>query len=149
MSDDVVVDFLLNKLSENIEMTIGAETVSVSYQDKFEHLKPVVYISKDETNPIVIAVGCSEVPTEPHIRVDLFCSGAPLPKSMEKDAVLEAFFTYIFRDLLNLNALKRLVRPRVILKGADSLDSILCGYQKSLLRNALLKAGARECVFAP
>jgi hypothetical protein len=105
------------------------------------------HIFKDETNPIIIAVGNSKVPAEPHIQVDLFGSNMSLPKSLDKGAVLERFFAYILRDLLSLNVLKLLVRPRVILKGADSLDSILCGYQKSLLRTAIIEAGARECIF--
>jgi len=147
MTDGIVPDSSLNKLSEDIEITIGVETVSVSYRDRFERLKPVVYISKSETNPIIIAVGDSEAPAEPHIQVALFDSSVSLPKSLDKGAALERFFAYILRDLLGLSVLKLLACPRVILKGADSLDSILCGYQKSLLRTAMIEAGARECVF--
>jgi hypothetical protein len=143
----MIVDSLLSKLSEDVEIVVGTETISVGYKDRFEHLKPVVYISEDEANPIVIAVGSFEPPARPHIQVSLFHPGDSLPNSIEKGAVLEAFFAYIFRDLLNLNVLNLLARPRVILRGADSLDSFLCDYQKSLLRNALIKAGARACVF--
>jgi hypothetical protein len=142
-----IVDLLLSRLSDDIEMTIDAETISVSYQDRLEYLKPVVYISEDETKSVITAVGSSQVPTGPHIQVHLFRSDTPVPRSMEKGAVLEMFFAYVLWDLLTLSALKRLARPRVILKGADSLNSTLCGYQRSLLRGALIKAGARECVF--
>jgi hypothetical protein len=147
MSGDGVSDFVLDKLIEDIEIIVSVEAVSVSYRGRLERLKPVVYISKGKTNPVVLAVGDSNAPAEPHVQVDLFGSSASFPKALDKGIILEEFFVYIFRDLLRLNALKLLIRPRVVLKGASSLDSILCGYQKALLRAAVIKAGARECVF--
>jgi hypothetical protein len=138
------IDLLLTELSDEIEVTISPDVVSVTCKGKLESLKPVVYVSSDETNPIIIAVGSSADPSEPHIQVNLFHSGTLLPDWLDKGIVLERFFQYVFRSALNLGVL---TRPRVIVRGADSLNSILCGYQKSLLKNALIKAGAGKCVF--
>ncbi len=141
-----IVDLLLTQLSDDVQVTIGPDVVSVTCKGKLESLRPVVYVSSDETNPIIIAVGSSTGPSEPHIQVNLFHSGTPLPDWIDKDIVLERFFQYVFRSVLNFGVL---ARPRVIVRGADSLDSVLCGYQKSLLKNALVKAGAGKCVFDP
>jgi hypothetical protein len=141
-----VLGSLLGK-TDDIEIILGAGTVMVCYKDRFERLKPVVYISPDETNPIVIAVGDSQAPTEPHVQIALFEPSVSLPKSVDKAVALEKFFAFILHNLLSLGVPRLLAGVRVTVKGIDSLDSVLCGYQKSLLKGAILKAGARECVF--
>jgi hypothetical protein len=57
---------------------------------------------------------------------------------------LEAFFRYAFTRLAKGSTI---LRPRVIVSLSQEIPNLFCGYEIAVLRQALLDAGARECVF--
>jgi hypothetical protein len=139
---DSISRFLWRKVAAQVEVTVRPEVMLFKCKDKTESLKTVIYVSP--TTRRVISVG-DPVPTaEPCIGVDLF-RPIVLPGGVDKIQCLEAFLCYAFRAMPIPGW--PLIHPYVIFKGADSLDSILCGYQEAILERAAREAGASECEF--
>ncbi len=143
-----IINALLKPLRAEIEVTVTAEIISLKCKDKVESFETVIYITPDNKKPHVLAVGGS-APKEPHVRINLFSLNEfPSSYSAWKKNCLVAFLEYAFRRVLNQSGLPML-KPSVTFTGANSLESILCGYQDALLRDAAIEAGAMECRFIP
>jgi len=73
-------------------------------------------------------------------RIDLFEPQSQLVTN--KAYYLDAFMRFGLRKVLKR---KLGLRPRVLLRNTDSLESLCCGYQNSILRAAVMSSGAYEC----
>lgn len=77
-------------------------------------------------------------------RIDLFLN-SELPPGGNRSEAFEAFLRYAIEKLHRKT--RNIIRPLIIVKGAQSLDKILVGYQYNFLKRILGEAGAREVRF--
>jgi hypothetical protein len=138
---------LLAWFTNDAELEVSPDLVTLRRGRKSLSLRPVVYIHRDASPCRVLAVGTSEGLVEPYIEVRLFASTAPLPlEELTKGNCLEALLRYA---ILKVARGGTLVNPRLFVSGLESVGSVFGGYQGWLLREAAIKAGARELVFRP
>lgn len=128
-------------LGSDLDVTISPSIVHFKCNGRTESHTPIIYVAPDTHQ--LLAVGTSPVPSL-HTRVELFGTSGSRQIKLSKQDCLAMFFRYAFSRLLNRWIF---IRPRVNVHGSNSLDPILCGYQEGILREAIEKAGARECHF--
>ena len=136
-----LINVIFSIFGNDIDVTISPDIVHFKCNGRTESHAPIIYVSPDTHQ--VLAVGTAQVPAL-HIRVELFGTGGSAQANLSKQDGLAMFFRYAFSRLL-----KRwiFIRPRVVVHGSNSLGPILCGYHEGILREAIEKAGARECHF--
>jgi len=139
---DPISRFLWHKVAAQVEVTVRPEAMSFRCKDKTESLKTVIYIAPATRR--VMGVGDPVPADESCVGIDLF-RPAVMPKGADKVDCLTAFLSHAFRTVAVSG--RPLILPRVVFKGADSLDFILCGYQETILKRAAMEAGASECEF--
>ena len=140
-----ISDVLLNALSEDLTITIAPDTIHFQRKEEKLSIKTVVHVSFDEKKPIVVGVG-DELSTSAAKRsIELFKHDSWNQLTPTKKDVLSAFFKHGIRKINNNR--KVMIRPKIIVKNAKSLEKIFCGYQNDLLNVVLTESGAREIIF--
>lgn len=138
-------DMILNKMSTDITITMNPDLVHLQRKELKVSVKTVVFLSFDEENPKVVGVGDEQSSSAANRRVDLFKQNSWDQTRHSKKEILCAFFKHCIRKI-HKDA-KTIVRPKIIVKGTESLEEILCGYQQDLLQIVLTESGAREVIF--
>ncbi len=132
-------------MSSDVIITIEPDLVNLRRKELDVSIKTVVFLSFDEKKPKVIGVGDELSSSAANRRVDLFKQNSWIQVYPSKKEILIAFFKHCIRKV-HKDA-KTIVRPKVIVKGSETLEGFLCGYQQDLLKDALTESGAREVVF--
>jgi hypothetical protein len=138
-----MLSYLITTLSNDIEVGISPDYFNFKRKGQETNFKTIIYISTDG-KPRVLGVGDEHIPTEPHIKIELFKPEGLSIVSFDKAECLEEFFRYCIRKTVNRTAL---IRPRIVFRNAASLKGILCGYERMILKHTAINAGARECLF--
>jgi hypothetical protein len=139
-----MLNYLIGILSDDIEVEVSPDDFCFRRKGQETRIKTIIYLSSDG-KPHVLGVGDGYMPTEPHIKIELFKPEASNIGSYDKSDYLYAFFKYCIEKKLLIR--KLLIRPRIVFRNQASLKGILCGYEKMILRNTAMDAGARECLF--
>lgn len=135
--------YLIGLLSGEIEIKVSPDYFIFRRKSQEISIRPVIYISLERTLR-VLGVGDDHVPAEPNVSIDLFQPEGTSVGSIDKAECLDAFFRYCFRKIMSRKAF---IRPRIVFRNVVSFNGILCGYQRIVLKNAAINAGARECLF--
>ncbi len=104
----------------------------------------MVYLSKDEKQPIVLNVGSTTAPMDQHVKVEIFGNDSINSPSYKKEDCLKAFILHGFNEL---RGPRSLVRPKILIRNSELLRETLCGYQEMIINEAFLFAGAMDCTF--
>ncbi len=131
----------MNPFINTIEVDVNPEYFYFRRPGKEIRVEPTVYLSQKGKSFLVEAVGLIDNPPESLLRVDLFKPGK---HALHNSECFEAFLKYCIRMVIARNVL---LRPRIIFRRSESLRDILCGYERQVLRDAVLRAGARDYVF--
>lgn len=78
-------------------------------------------------------------------QIPLFGSASGVGAEHDRSTVLNGFFMEAISQVVTKAFFR--IRPAVTVTGAASLASVLSGYQKSVLRSALIEAGAMTVTF--
>jgi hypothetical protein len=135
--------YLIGFLSGGIEVEVSPDYFRFRRKGQEINFRTVIFISLDG-KPRVLGVGDDHIPAEPNLRIDLFKPEDTILGALDRAECLDAFFRYCIRKTMSRTTL---IRPRIVFRNAVSLKSILCGYQRMILKNAAINAGARECLF--
>ena len=138
-------DIILNKMSSDVTVTIAPDRAQLRRKELVVSIETVVFVSFDEKNPKIVGIGDELSSSAANRRVDLFKQNSWNQIFPSKIEILKAFFKHGIRKV-HKNA-KTMVRPKVIVKGSESLEACLCGYQQDLLKEVLIDSGAREVTF--
>ena len=138
-------NYLFSILSNDIEVEVSPDYFCFRRKGQKTRIKTIIYLSSDG-KPRVLGVGDGYMATEPHIKIELFKPEASNIGSYDKSNYLYLFFKYCFEKKLLISKFE-LIRPLIVFRNQASLKGILGGYQKMILRNAAVNAGARECLF--
>ena len=138
-------DMILNKMSTDVIITMTPDLVHFRRKELKISIKTVVFLSLDENNPKVVGVGDELSSSAANRRVDLFKQNSWDQTHHSKKEILSAFFKHCMHKI-HKDA-KAIVRPKIIVKGTESLEELFCGYQQDLLQMVLTDSGAREVIF--
>jgi hypothetical protein len=138
-------DIILNAMSSDVFITISPDLMHLRRKELEVSIETVVFLSFDEKKPKVVGVGEELSSSAANRRVDVFQKNSWNQSFPSKKEVLVAFFKHCIRKIHKDT--KAIVRPKVIVKGTQSLEDILCGYQQDLLKDVLTESGAREVIF--
>lgn len=141
-----IVEYILNKLGTDIEITLKSDLVIFRSGDAFEPIAPVVYLAQQESECRVLAVGYAPESSEKFIRINLFDGEGFNSENFDKSAVLEKFFEYGIIKMMGRSAF---IRPRVRLVFGERISKVFGGYEKMVLMRIIGNTGAREVVFSP
>ena len=136
-------DYLLG-LSADIEVEVSPDYFCFRRKGREVRIKTIIYLSSDGKHR-VLGIGDGYMPTEPHIKIELFKLEASDIGSYDKSEYLISFFKYCIEKKLERKF--ELVRPRIVFRNQASLKGILRGNEQMILRNTAENAGARECLF--
>jgi hypothetical protein len=138
------LDLLARAFVPDLEIDVAPDQVYLQQGGQSLYLRPFVVLDASANEPRVLAVGEELSPTSATVRVDLFDPKSPTAPPERKFECLEAFFRFAIVKLRGRRAV--LLRARVHVRGAERLSKVFGGYESVLLRQALLSAGARECI---
>jgi len=130
----------LRAVVKDIEISLSPREVCFRKGDAAISLRPTVTLSSESR---VLAVGEKVPSTDSITEIELFNPQSIGTGPYLKYECLQAFFRYGFTRIRTT-----IVRPRVIVSLSREFPHLFCGYEAAVLRQALLDAGARECVFA-
>lgn len=135
---------IINFFSNYIEVEVNPEYFIFRKSGKEIVVRTVIYLSTD-TRPRVLAVGDEHIPSTPNVRIDLFGSEEN-SMLIEKGGCLDAYFRHCIR-LLNRPSYFIGLRPNVIFLNVSSLNGILGGYQRVVLKSIASNAGVLKSNF--
>ncbi len=138
--------YLLKLLSGIIEIEIHPDHFRFRRKDRELIIPTYLDLSVNGKKFKVFAVGEDFVVPDsilPKMRIYLFNTTDPNLTELDKADCLDAFLRYGFSKVSN----RVFIRPRVVVSNVNSLQNILGGFQKSLIKQAVLNAGASECTF--
>lgn len=137
-----ILDYILNKIGNDIEVILKKDLVTFRSDDAFEQIPPVVYLTQSDHR--VLSVGIVPENSENYIRINLFDGEVFNSENFDKSRILELFFEYGIHKIMGRLAF---VRPRVSLVFGDRIWKVFGGYERMVLKDAIVNAGAREVVF--
>ncbi|REJ85771.1 MAG: hypothetical protein DWQ36_08315 [Acidobacteria bacterium] len=137
-----MLETLLAKLSRDIVLTVEPAVFHFERGSRRVSLATRVFLDRDGDR----IVGVGEPPAHGVVGtpVDLFSDEPASPDVPAKQELLDGFFRFALQQTTGR---KVLVRPRLVVHNAGSLGALLCGYQNSILTEAAIRAGVRECRF--
>ena len=138
------LDLLARAFVPELEIEVAPDQVYLQQGGKSLYLQPFVVLDASANEPRVLSVGEEPPATSATVRVDIFDPKSPASPAERKFECLEAFFRFAIVKLRGGRT--ALLRPRVHLRGAERLSNAFGGYETVVLRQALLRAGARECL---
>lgn len=112
---------------------------------KVHKRKVPTLIGVDSKTRDILAIG-EKAAGEDVVSLSLFESENGLPPDFDKMELLQSFLEFNIAKLLE-NQKLLFFKPKVVFHETDQLHPILCGYERALLKNAALAAGAREVAF--
>jgi hypothetical protein len=130
------------KINSEIQIEINPAFFIFSWQDYWVKVPTLVSI---DDNKQLVAIG-EKVPTAGVTTIVLFSTGQNLPEGVERLDLLQAYLEYNIAKMFGDQKI-RFFKPKIIFRGEQLLNQILCGYQRSLLEIAALAAGAKEVAF--
>jgi len=136
---------IINLISGKIQIEVSPDRFVFTRNDEVKSLKTTVFLSDDSKKRRVLGIGDDFVATQPNVCIRLFQENdAGILPALGKSECLDAYFRYAFRLITRRSAF---VRPLVVFRNSESLNTLLCGYQDKVLLNSAMNAGARECIF--
>ena len=137
-SDDPLLRAVSNWFGPKVTVSVSPSSFKFTADDRVIELPTFVAI---ESSGRVLGVG-EDVPAAR--RVDLFTNSGEPVSGIDKLQCLAELCRF---GLMKLFGRGPLVRPAVTVVGADTLAEKLQGYQRPLLREALIDAGGRDIRF--
>jgi len=142
MSD--ITNAILKKMAAKIIVDVSASAFVFLKGEKMLSLETCVYLAERNGRYIVLGVGQAPTGPESGIRVDLFDPKPLEIRTIQRSECLEAFMKYANQVLFSR---KSHIKPRIYFRNAESLSSLLMGYQWVILRSAAETAGALTVEF--
>ena len=136
-------DDLLKIFRSTIEIDVGLNEFTFTCKTNTLRLETFIDIDDRTDKEILISVGGDPKFKTNNLRINLFNS-EDHNGQRNKCEYLEVFFKYAFKTLIDK---KIFIRPKVIFKNVNNLNSCLAGYQAFLLEETAIRAGAMECTF--
>ena len=112
---------------------------------KIHKRKVATLVAIDTKTRDLIAIG-EQGTGEDVVTVTLFEPCEDLPPDVDKVEMLQTFLEFNIAKLLEKQKVL-IARPKIIYRETQSLKGLLCGYERTLLKDAALAAGAREVSF--
>ena len=133
---------IVNFFKNEIECVVNCEEFCFKSYKKEIKLKTFINITR-EKNPKIISVGI-DIDSYQKLfdKIFLFKPTKNNPNFQKIDC-LSLYFRYAFKLVSN----NRLTKPIVTFKNSSSLNSFLSGYEKDILKQAVLLAGCVKCEF--
>jgi hypothetical protein len=133
------------KLLQEITINVNPENFHFICENRQLILDTCVHLKYDENgNYHYVSIGERSVITDT-IFVPLF-ENQPLDPTLERFALLTGFMEYGIAKMFE-NVRRPVLKPKIMIKGAESFRSYFSGYHKFFLEAMALAAGAREVTF--
>ena len=137
----MVPDWVIRRFAPRVVIDVAPDAFTFSRGDAHRSLATYLFVRQRDGLREIVAVGQDAPGAQGVIRVDLFGKGLlPVGGLCEH---LEAYLTYGLQLLHTWS----LVRPLVVVRGTSRLAPFLNGYEQSLLRDVLIRAGASFVAF--
>jgi len=144
MADDEL-NWFLHWLAPRVSFDITPDVFTVRANDASITIPTYLYVRKATGGQEIVSVGEDPAALNDAYRVDLFGGHEPPIDGPDKLDYLDAYFRYILsRGFANK---WWFVRPVIVVRGVDRLANAVGGYQRSLIREALSRAGASSIRF--
>src|SRR5512140_197035 len=127
------------------QIEIEINPVFFVFSWKIHKRKVAAIMSIDSETKELLAIG-EKADGEGVTSFSLFEPEQNLPAGMEKMDLLQLFLEFNIAKLLEKQKILAF-KPRIVFREDHQLQQIMCGYQRSLLKDAALAAGAREVSF--
>lgn len=135
---------MLSNVLNDIIVTVSPDIFHFQRKEIEKSLPTKVYFSLDDTNPQIVGIGDELKVSAATKCIELFKPNNSINGDVCK---IEALIPFLKQGLLSLKKRTDLVRPRVVIKGANSLEACMCGYQYTILEKAMFIAGVRKIIF--
>ena len=141
------MDLFFKLFSQRIVVDVSPTMFTFRTKDDSFSIQPSVNIFEENGKANIVAIGENAPESEPRIKhIDIFDNKTYLPEKINKPDFLQAFLEYCIAKIFLLKFLPQ-VRPVVFILGSNKFDTLLCGFQKDILENAFLSAGAGKVFF--
>lgn len=138
---------LFQWLAPRISFDIAPNAFTVQAKDTSITIPTYLYLRKVNRRHEIVTVGEDPSDLNDAYRVDLFEGNDPPNDGFDKLDCLEAYFRYALSALSQKIGRRWFLRPIVVVRGVDRLANVVGGYQRSLIREALTRAGAASIRF--
>lgn len=146
MADDDL-NWLLHWFAPRVSFDITPDAFTVHANGASITEPTYLYVRKVNMRHEIASVGEDPSVLNDAYRVDLF-EGNDLPNDdFDKLDCLQAYFRYALSALSQGLCRRWFLRPIVVVHGVDRLANAVGGYQRSLIREALTRAGAASIRF--
>jgi hypothetical protein len=133
------------KLIPEIVINVSPETFHFIFEDHQLILDTCVHLKYDENGYYqFVSVGDKSIIPD-SVFVPLF-ENHPLDPSIERFDLLTRFMEYGIEQMF-ANIRRPVLKPRIVIKGADHFQEYFSGYHKFFLEAMALAGGAREVKF--
>lgn len=129
---------IINKLTGKITIDITPEMFIFSWRGRSISIETFLYLFNENEKYKILGIGENFEGSDTCHRIDLFSGPPPKNNTISRSELLEAFLRFGFRKITD----RVLIQPTIIFRGTYSINEILAGYQKTVLRDAAFKAGA-------
>ncbi|HNT23577.1 MAG TPA: hypothetical protein PKM21_04385 [Anaerolineales bacterium] len=136
---------MFNKLKSQIVVHVTPEAFTFSMQENSVSLPTRLYVSLGD-KPKIIAIGQPPTGRQKHEEVALFSDQPDSPAEDGKFEYLKRFIEYGIRQVMPRASLPVML-PRVLIQGIETLEPVLHGYQKDLLKMATILADVDSVSF--
>lgn len=141
---DIIASFF-RRFAKDITVQINPSLITFQREGRIIQSKPTLYISKDIKKPRVLGWGQSYAGKEEYIEINVFdFNRIEVYPHLKPIDCLIAFFRYGIREVADKNTF---IRPKIIVHGIYSIESIFPNGAKAIIEKALLESGATECEF--
>jgi hypothetical protein len=128
-----VAPLIIDVRPETFTFRAGRETLSVD-----------TYLTVKTVGGQVHVASVGEVPRSDTscVRIDLFANPEIRVGGVEREDALHAYMRFCIEKM---HRRRRMLMPDVTITNATSPRGLLCGYEKLVLREAVMRMGARTC----
>lgn len=136
---------MFKKFIPQIAIHVSPEAFTFSMQENSVSLPTRIYVSLGD-HPKVIAIGQAPTGRQNYEAVALFSDQPDSPAEDGKFEYLKRYLEYGIRQVMPRTSLPVML-PKVQIQGVDSLEPLLHGYQKDLLKMATILADVDSVSF--
>lgn len=134
---------LLNKLSGRVRVEISPDVFTFPKGSKSSAVGTFLYLDNTREQVRILSIGECFEGSERCVRVELFTPDSPLGEGSSRLELLAAFLRFGFQTVSG----RRLFLPTVTFRGESSLNRIVCGFQRTILSEGAMLAGAYSVEF--
>ncbi len=141
---NLFLDLLARTTVTDVAIELAPTEVLFRQSSRAIHLRPFVFRDVSRARATILSVGGEPLAAPSYQRVEILDAGCVTDPPGLKYDCLEAFLTFGLIQVRRRNSI--LLCPLVHVRGMQQTSAAFAGYGSSILRHALLSAGARECV---